>query len=747
MEIVSPVAGSTAQTLAPTVLVSARAAPPVVMVTAIALAPTITAVHLVREAIVRHKFLILDPTTPGLIETWQELKYTRERFGLGNFSLVVPLDHAQSACLAKGKSVLIVRDTGATQEARFWGKITAVRKKYQAEAGPDLGGAGKGQVFVEVQGGSFTEYFLSGRIFTPPAPGSIPATDHLDDAFKAWVKYNLQSSFASADRAVTGFAVEADEHAGPSGSYEITYNLLLERIMALAKRYGVGVEIVGSWGSGATKLNAAASYTFQTCVPEGVDRTHDQVIVPAVVISRERGLVRTLEYEQDSSTERNVIIALGNQSAVEGGTRDQQAVTISPTPTGEARREGVLVAGDGATAADLTDVATKFLADEGIALESVRFEYAHPAPYTPITDFVPGDHVSFYDLLLGIGPWQPVVEEISCRIGGDGLEKYEVTLGRVIRPAEAEDAARRACGKQETLTTLQNDSAGASGPSIPGGNVVGEIPAGSSPAHVLATTAGLGEKHTVSGLTENQVLLATGATTAKFGLLPAAGLPVHAHAHGDLTGVTADQHHAQSHTLASHSTKAHSELTGVTADQHHAQSHSLASHTGTLAHGDLTGVTADQHHAESHSLASHTGSLAHGDLTGVSADQHHAQAHGHAHGDLTGVTADQHHAAVHHHAVALDTDYPTYDNEPGTHHRHTIPTLTDYFNGPAICIALSYGITGDASAGTPHTHGYGTLGWSDNLYHRHGIDGGSGYTGYDGGHFHGVSGNTGNPAY
>ena len=46
-----------------------------------------------------------------------------------------------------------------------------------------------------------------------------------------------------------------------------------------------------------------------------------------------------------------------------------------------------------------------------------------------------------------------------------------------------------------------------------------------------------------------------------------------AHAHSHLSGVTPDQHHAQAHNLASHSTKAHAELTGVTSDQHHARSH------------------------------------------------------------------------------------------------------------------------------------------------------------------------------
>jgi len=39
--------------------------------------------------------------------------------------------------------------------------------------------------------------------------------------------------------------------------------------------------------------------------------------------------------------------------------------------------------------------------------------------------------------------------------------------------------------------------------------------------------------------------------------------------HASLADVSANQHHNESHTLASHSTKAHSELTGVTSSQHH----------------------------------------------------------------------------------------------------------------------------------------------------------------------------------
>lgn len=85
-----------------------------------------------------------------------------------------------------------------------------------------------------------------------------------------------------------------------------------------------------------------------------------------------------------------------------------------------------------------------------------------------------------------------------------------------------------------------------------------------------------------------------------------AGAPLpHTHDHDtDLTGVSADDHHAQSHTHASH--------TGIGPDDHHPQAHTHNHDT------DLTGVSADDHHPQSHSHASHTG---------IGADDHHVEIH------------------------------------------------------------------------------------------------------------------------
>lgn len=82
--------------------------------------------------------------------------------------------------------------------------------------------------------------------------------------------------------------------------------------------------------------------------------------------------------------------------------------------------------------------------------------------------------------------------------------------------------------------------------------------------HALA-----GAEHTAAGLTIGHVVRASGAAAFAFAELQ----------HGDLGGLGVNDHHAQAHSLASHSTKAHSELTGVTANLHHAQIHALTTHS------------------------------------------------------------------------------------------------------------------------------------------------------------------------
>lgn len=82
--------------------------------------------------------------------------------------------------------------------------------------------------------------------------------------------------------------------------------------------------------------------------------------------------------------------------------------------------------------------------------------------------------------------------------------------------------------------------------------------------HVL-----ISNRHTAAGLTIGHVVRASAAAVFAFAQLQ----------HDDLGGVGVNDHHAQAHSLASHSSKAHSELTGVTANLHHAQIHALTTHS------------------------------------------------------------------------------------------------------------------------------------------------------------------------
>jgi len=279
----------------------------------------------------------------------------------------------------------------------------------------------------------------------------IQTTGTLDDVLKAWANANLGSGAAAA-RQVSGFTEEADESDGPSGTYEIAWNLLLQRVLELCKPNDVGIEIVGDWNSGNTRLDASPSYTFKTFVPEGVDRTHDNGVFDPIVIARGRGLVRTLDYELDAVSAKNVAHVLGEKDGI---APSYEEVYIGAEPTGFGRREAVLDVEATDESAALVAQGEKFLGDEGAELQMVSYEHSAADIHIPLTDFWPGDLITFYDDKLGIGPLQPKVESITCRIGGDGVERYEVQLGGVKRPALAEDAAFRAAGKRKTLYVKQ----------------------------------------------------------------------------------------------------------------------------------------------------------------------------------------------------------------------------------------------------------------------------------------------------
>jgi len=155
------------------------------------------------------------------------------------------------------------------------------------------------------------------------------------------------------------------------------------------------------------------------------------------------------------------------------------------------------------------------------------------------------------------------------------------------------------------------------------------------PNHVLATTAGLGGQHTVSGLTAGQVLRATGATTAAFASLQATDLPSHVLATNTalgsqhtISGATAGHVlRASGATTAAFAQLQHSDLGGVGANDHHNQSHVLATTSALGPDHTVSGLTSGQVLKATSATAARFIQLLHSELGSIGANDHHNQSH------------------------------------------------------------------------------------------------------------------------
>jgi len=147
--------------------------------------------------------------------------------------------------------------------------------------------------------------------------------------------------------------------------------------------------------------------------------------------------------------------------------------------------------------------------------------------------------------------------------------------------------------------------------------------------------------HTASGLTIGHVVRATGTSTFAWAQLQ----------HGDLGGVSANQHHNQAHVLSGADHTASGLTTGHVIRATGATTFAWAQ----LQHADLGGVSADQHHAQLHA-SSHAVGSADALSVGVPVDIGTANAEGsatnfarrdHVHKHPSGLGADLHHNQAH----------------------------------------------------------------------------------------------------
>ncbi len=176
-----------------------------------------------------------------------------------------------------------------------------------------------------------------------------------------------------------------------------------------------------------------------------------------------------------------------------------------------------------------------------------------------------------------------------------------------------------------------------------------------SHTHTHASTTGRGtdDHHAQSHSIASHDTTATGAQLNT--LIGGGGTTLHSHSHANTTGKGTDDHHPQAHTHT------HVSTTGRGTDDHHAQSHNIASHSDTSATGaelnTLTGGAAsDAQNLHTHNDKSETSHVhTHASTTGRGTDDHHPQAHSHTHASTTGRGTDDHHAQSHTIASHSDT--------------------------------------------------------------------------------------------
>jgi hypothetical protein len=204
------------------------------------------------------------------------------------------------------------------------------------------------------------------------------------------------------------------------------------------------------------------------------------------------------------------------------------------------------------------------------------------------------------------------------------------------------------------------------------------------------------------------------------------------HVHAHPSGLGANLHHSQAHTLGSHSTKAHSELTGVTSDQHHPQVHdhvkaditdtpwawtdisklgSNLTDLVTRSHSSLQSIGDDDHHAKLHAIGHQAGG-ADGLSVDVPSDigtsnqagsQTNFVRRDHVHKHPSGLGINLHHNKYHvaSHHVGGD-DLVNHDNLTGF-------VANEHINHGSVSMVAGSGLSGGGTIAASRTFNLGLL--------------------------------------
>jgi len=340
-------------------------------------------------------------TLQARIQQWQSLSYTIRSNKPGTLELKLHKNAVGADALINGR-LIEVRRAGSD----VWAGIICHIERMRGEEG-----AASDWLIVQAKSAEWLPYW---RMVVPPDGSDyMTRTDNVDDAVKYFVRQALESGYASASRALSGFTVEADNAEHPdtktlAARYQDNLGELLEK---WADAYGF------DWWVDADP--AAGTYTFRTAYPRrGSDKS------TSVIFTSNRHNLLELDYWQDE-VDKSSLVYVGGPG--DGASQTIRTVYEGSEPTGWDRREAFVAAADAEYTDELDAAGKAWLATFGQELTGVRITL-QPDAYQWPDDFDIGDLVTIYDADWSINK-QAKIEEISVSIDENGIEDITVTVG------------------------------------------------------------------------------------------------------------------------------------------------------------------------------------------------------------------------------------------------------------------------------------------------------------------------------
>jgi len=273
--------------------------------------------------------------------------------------------------------------------------------------------------FYEVIARSF-EWLPYWRVVVPPSGEDYLEFDGpdlskvVDDGVKFFVREQMEAGEVDdADRALTGFTVEADD--AEHGDEKVLQARYEDNLGELLKKWSAAYDF--DWWVDADC--PTATFVFRTKVPRrGTDKS------ASVVFTVGRHNLVGLEYYEDDLDTGSLVYVGGP------GEGKTQTIKTRPAaaPTGWDRREKYIPAANAEHEDELYVVGNAFLDSFGDTLTGVRFTLAPTEVAKWPDDFDIGDVVTVFDQEFSVDK-AAEIKEVCLRVDEDGQESIELLVG------------------------------------------------------------------------------------------------------------------------------------------------------------------------------------------------------------------------------------------------------------------------------------------------------------------------------